>query len=158
VAPQGKAYFQSAQSKAFIDELSDLRGGDDADPATREPHSSASWQEKLLDYLRRLEAWDGSSESDEEDYFHQKCLLYKMVLLITPAGAQADQALFSYLKLLSQPKPISESRIEWLWHVNDLIRRINEKPADERMRLLNILSNSKNSVLQVYGDLAKASL
>jgi hypothetical protein len=157
-ATLSKPYFESAQSKALLAELRDLRGYDDDDPGTREPHTSASWQEKMLDYLRRLEAWEGSNESDEEDYFHQKCIFYKMLLLIAPAGTQSDQVLLSYLKLLSDPTAISESRVEWLWHVNELITSMNEKPGQERTRLLNIVTNSKNSILQIYGDLAKIDL
>ena len=151
-SPVVQAYFESSHAQSLLSELKDLRGDDDE---TREPYTSPSWQEKLLDYLRRLEAWDGSSESDEADYFHQKCMFYKMLLRMAPAGAQSDQVLFSYMKLLGQSRVINESRIEWLWHVNELIRYMNEKPPTERTRLLGIVTNSKNTILQVYGDLAK---
>ena len=157
-APLSKPYFQSSHASALLTELRDLRGYDDDEPAVREPHTSLSWQEKMLDFLRRLEAWDGGGETDEADYFHQKCILYKMLLRIAPAGAQAEQAVFSYLKLLNNSKVITESRVEWLWQVNELIRHLNEKSGDERMRLLNLLASSKNPVLQVYGDLAKIRL
>ena len=151
-------YFQSSHPSALLSELRDLRGYDDDEPANSEPHTSLSWQEKMLDFLRRLEAWDGSSETDEEDYFHQKCILYKMLLQIAPAGPQAEQVVFSYLKLLNNTKVITESRVEWLWQVNELIRYLNEKQGDERLRLLNLLAASKNPILQVYGDMAKISL
>jgi hypothetical protein len=153
-----RPYFQSEQSKALIAELRDLRGFDDDDPASREPYTSASWQEKMLDFLRRLEGWDASSESDEMDYFHQKCILYRMLFSIVPAGTQSDQVLFSYIELLSSSGAINDSRIEWLWHLNDLIRSINEKPSPERLRLLNIIANSKKPVVQAYGALAKVVL
>lgn len=156
--PLSKPYFQSSHTSALLSELRDLRGYDDDEPAMSEPHTSLSWQEKMLDFLRRLEAWDGSSETDDEDYFHQKCILYKMLLRIAPAGPQAEQVVFSYLKLLNNAKIITESRVEWLWQVSELIRYLNEKPGDERTRLLNLLANSKNPILQVYGDLAKLSL
>lgn len=157
-SPPIKAYFESSQSKNLMFDFRDLRGYDDDDPATREPYTSASWQEKMLEYLRLLEALDGSSETDAEDYFHQKCMLYRGLLRIVPAGPQSDHAVLSYLKLLGQPAVINESRIEWLWHVNELIRFIKEQPGAERVRLLNIIANSKNPVLQVYGDLAKVNL
>lgn len=156
-APAIKPYFESAQSRALVSELRDLRGYDD-DPASREPYTSASWQEKMLDFLRRLEGWDGSSESDEEDYFHQKCILYRTLFSIAPAGAQSDQVLFSYLELLTSSGAINESRIEWLWQVNDLIRSIKEKPVPERLRQLSIIENSKKPVVQAYGALAKVEL
>lgn len=156
--PLRKPYFQSTHASALLNELRDLRGYDDDEPAIREPHTSPSWQEKMLDFLRRLEAWDGSSEADEDDYFHQKCILYKMLLRIAPAGPQTEQVVFSFLKLLNNPKVLTESRVEWLWQLNELIRYLNEKPSDERLRLLNLLANSKNPILQIYGDLAKRSL
>ena len=156
--PRGKPYFQSSQTSALLNELRDLRGYDDDEPAMGEPHTSLSWQEKMLDFLARLEAWDGSSENDDEDYFHQKSIFYKMLLRIAPAGPLSEQVIFSYLKLLTNPKVINESRVEWLWHVNELIRYLNETPGDERMRSLNLLTNSKSPILQVYADLSKTSL
>jgi hypothetical protein len=102
--PLSKPYFQSSNASALLSELRDLRGYDDDEPANSEPHTSPNWQEKMLDFLRRLEAWDGSSETDDEDYFHQKCILYKMLLRIAPAGSQAEQVVFSYLKHLNNAK------------------------------------------------------
>jgi len=156
--PRRKPYFQSSDTSALLNELRDLRGYDDDEPSLREPHTSPSWQEKMLDFLGRLEAWNGNSEIDDEDYFHQKSILYKMLLRIAPAGPLAEQVVFGYLKLLNNPKVINESRVEWLWHVNELIRYLNETPGDERMRWLNLLANSKNPILQVYADLAKTNL
>lgn len=144
----------NASRKSVTIQMRDLRGYDD-EPAISEPHTSPSWQEKMLDFLRRLEAWNGSSETDEEDYFHQKCILYEMLLRTAPGGPQAEQVVFSYLKLLNNPKVITESRVEWSWRVNELSRYLNEKQGDERTRLLNLLANSKNPILQVYGDSAK---
>ena len=149
-------YFESNEANKLLSEFKSLRGYDDDDLTTREPKTSAAWHERMLDYLRTLEKWDGRGEANENDYFHQKCNLYLALLQIVPTGESLDQALLSYLKLLSKETPGSLSRIEWLLHSNDLFRWIRKKPVDERSHLLTIILNSKNSVLQVYAEATKA--
>lgn len=155
--PPKQEYFESPDSKRLQDNFKTLRGYDDVDPSAEELKSSASWQEKMLDYLRQLETWNSNSESSV-DSLHQKSNLYMALLQIVPAGNAADQVVVSYVKLLSQDSSMQESRIEWLWHVNDLIRYLRERPPRERNRLLGVIQDSKNPVLQVYVELTKANL
>ena len=107
--------FESPDSIRLHDNFRSLRGYNDDDPLTQESKTSASWQEKMLDYLRQLETWNSNTESSI-DYLHQKSNLYLALLQIVPAGDAADQVVVSYVKLLRQDASMQESRIEWLWH------------------------------------------
>jgi hypothetical protein len=156
--PVNKEYFESEEAKTLLSDFKNLRGYDDDEPSMREPKTSAAWQEKMLDYLRRLDAWEGRGETTEEDQFHQKCILYLALARIAPSGEQTDQVIFGYIALLSQSGPLAESRIEWLWHVHELIRFIRDRQNDEQVRLIDLLANAKNPVLQVYGELTKVNL
>lgn len=155
--PTQREYFESPDSKRLQDNFKSLRGYDEDDPSTQELKTSASWQEKMLDYLRELEMWNGNTESNV-DYLHQKSNLYMALLQIVPPGDAADQVVVSYVKLLSQDASMQESRIEWLWHVKDLIRYLRERPQRERNRLLGVAQDSKSRVLQAYVELSRANL
>jgi len=156
--PPQKQYFQSAESKKLLNDFKTLRGYDDDDPSIKESKTSAAWQQKMLDYLRQLNAWDGHGEASDQDQFHQKCNLYLALIQIVPAGEASNQVLLSYIKLLNQEGPIRESRIEWLWHSNALFRLVNKRPSNERSRMLEAILNSNSPVLQVYAELTKANL
>ena len=106
----------------------------------------------------RLLSRDRESEDNVQSLEQQIKQINYAYLRIAPTGTQAEQVVFSYFRLLNNTKVITESRVEWLWQVSELIRDLNEKPDDERMRLLNLLADSKNPILQVYGELAKARL
>ena len=97
----------------------------------------------MLDYLRELETWNSNTESNV-DYLHQKSNLYMALLQIVPPGEATDQVIVSYVEILSHDASMQESRIEWLWHVQDLIRYLRERPPRERNRLLGVIQNSKN--------------
>lgn len=153
-----REYFETNDANQLLTDFKSLRGYDDDDPATRESKTSAAWHERMLNYLRTLEEWDGRAEASEGDYFHQKCNLYLALLRVVPPGESLDQVLLSYLKLLSQGAPSSSSRIEWLLHSNDLFQFVRKKPRDERSHLLTIILNSKNRVLQEYAEVTKANL
>lgn len=151
-------YFESSEANKLLNDFKSLRGHDDDDPTTQESKTSAAWHEKMLEYLRKLEEWDGRGEAGENDHFHQKSNLYLALLQIVPPGESLDQALLSYLKLLGQGTPFNSSRIEWLLHSNNLFQFIGKKPVEQRSHLLSMMLNSKNPVLQVYAEGSKANL
>ena len=153
-----KEYFESPATRKLLDDFKALRGYDDDDPINKESTSSENWQQKLLDYLRRLEAWDGDPEGGREDYFHQKCILYRGLLTISPRGNPFDQVLLSYIKLLSQESIVQESRIEWLWNSMDLFKLVRERQGAERSHILTLILNSNSRYLQLYASLIKADL
>ena len=156
--PSSDEYFKSANARRLLEDFQVLRGYDDDDPINRESTTSAAWQEKMLEYLRKLEAWEGQAEATGIDYLNQKCNLYLALIKIVPPGEAIDQVLLSYIKLLSQESILRESRIEWLWHANDLFRFVQTRPRRERAKMLRVISNSKAPVMQAYAQLLNANL
>ncbi|HEU4508081.1 MAG TPA: hypothetical protein VFR78_07590 [Pyrinomonadaceae bacterium] len=156
--PSPDEYFKSALSHRLLEDFQSLRGYDDDEPINRESTTSPAWQEKMLDYLRKLEAWEGQTEANATDYFNQKCNLYLALINIVPSGDALDQVLLSYIKLLSQEGPLRESRVEWLWHTDELFRFVRRRAAGERSKMLRMIANSKTPALQVYAELVKANL
>ncbi len=151
-------FFESKDSSKLIMDFKSLRGYDDDEPDTKELKTSAAWQQKMLDYLRQLEAWDGRNENSEVDYFHQKCVLYLALARIAPPGEAGDQVMLSYINLLNQNTALRESRIEWLLHANELLGLVRDRQGDERAKLLDLLLYSKNPTLEVYARLIKAKI
>lgn len=151
-------YFESKESSKLSRELRELNGYEDDEPSTKEPKTSAAWQERMLIYLRQLENWDGERETSEIDYFHQKAVLYFALARIVPPGDLRDRVMTSYISFLNDAGVIKESRIEWLLHERELLGILQDKKGDESSKLLDSLMYSKNPILQAHARLIKANL
>lgn len=150
-------YFESKDTIKLSNDLKDLRGYDD-EPETKEPETSSIWQERMLNYLRQLEDWDGRGESSEIDYFHQKCVLYFALAKLVTEGPISDRVMTSYISFLYQPAILKESRIEWQLHARELLGLVQERKGEERAKLLASLVYSKNPILQMQARLISANI
>ena len=66
---------------------------------------SAEWQSQLSQLIRELASWVPNDEKSDEDYFHQKCVIYYALIKTIPTGTQydglRDEALRDFATLLS---------------------------------------------------------
>ena len=150
-------YFESKEAAKLSNDFKDLRGYDD-EPDTKQPETSSVWQERMLNYLRQLEDWDGRSESSEIDYFHQKSVLYFALAKLVTGGPMGERVMSSYINFLYQPTILKESRIEWQLHARELLGLVQERKGEERAKLLDSFAYSKNPILQIQARLISANI
>jgi hypothetical protein len=152
------SFYESGESAALLSDFKSLLRDEGDEPVTKEAKATTQWQQKMLDYLRQLEEWEGRDENSKLNCFHQKCVLYLGLSKIAPAGPAGDEVFLSYLKTLDQDAIMKESRIEWLLHAKELLQIVRESQGAQRSKLLELLIYSKNPVLCLYGGLMKADL
>lgn len=150
-------YFETKEAIKLSNDFKDLRGYDD-EPDTKESETSSVWQERMLNYLRQLEDWDGRGESSEMDYFHQKCVLYFALAKLVTGGPMVERVMTSYINFLYQPTILKESRIEWQLHARELLGLVQAREGAERAKLLDLLVYSKNPILQMQARLISANI
>jgi hypothetical protein len=131
-----------------------LKFGDGNKALTPEEKSSLEWQRQLTEVLNDLEGWGGAAEKTAADYFHQKSNLYRALLETTPEGPARMKVVASFVRFLREASVRQESHIEWMLHAKYLLSkaRAGDKSGAE---LLETLSNSGDSTLQVYSDFQK---
>lgn len=151
-------YYETRDSAKLLTDLKSLVTDDTDEPITEEMKAASQWQQKMLDYLGRLETWDGHDEPSSIDYFHQKCVLYFGLAKIVPPSAAREQVILSYVKTLNQDAIQKESRIEWLMHAKELFQIVRETKGVEHSKLLERLTYSNNPVLSLYARLMQANL
>jgi hypothetical protein len=153
------SYYRTLEAAKLMKDYKSLPWDDENNkPVTDETKATAEWQQRMLDYLTELEAWKGTSEDSEIDYFHQKSVLYFALAKLAPSGILREKVISSYLKTLSQSESQKESRIEWLLYAHQLLKSINAAQGEERARLSDLLIYAKDPALHLYGGLLKASL
>jgi hypothetical protein len=108
----------------------------------------------LSEFVSELASWNAADEKSEEDYFHQKSVIYYALLKIIPADDQydgvMDEALRDFATLLSTSPLQKEKPAEWYLHAKILLNRVNTAQPRERDKLTNLIYSSQSTVLHLY--------
>src|SRR5262249_32856847 len=148
------AYWTSAKSKSILSRVRKLRFSGPGKEFTEAEKQSAEWQSQLSELLKELASWSPEDEKSEEDYFHQKSVIYYALFKSIPADAQydgvRDEALRDFAGMLTSSPLQKEKPAEWFLHAKVLIDRVNKAQPEERDKLINLINSSRSNVLQLY--------
>jgi hypothetical protein len=81
--------------------------------------------------------------------------LYVNLLELVPPGPIRDYVLKSYVAFLNEFDLVRNSRIEWFWQANYLIRIVTSVDEEMRSKLIETLGVSRNPVLYLYTELGR---
>ena len=113
-------------------------------------------QEKLSDLLEEIDEWGKADDEDEIDLFHQKSLIYRLLLRESPISVIGETIVRKHLKLLNQNEIQKEYTSEWFLEFKDLRTEISElKSKEQQQKLVAILENSNISAVNIYLNLEK---
>jgi len=156
--PKMVSYYESVESAKLLSEFKSLRSDEKDQPISEAQMATAEWQQRMLEFLTELEAWSGTNEDSEMDYFNQKCVFYFSLAGIAPTGLLREKVIRSYIKILSQSELQKQDRIEWLLYANQLFQRVRSAERDEGANVVEILSYSQNPVMRLYAGLMRERL
>lgn len=158
-----EGYWTSAKSKSILSRMRKLRFASPGKEFNDQEKKSAEWQSQLSQLVTELASWTVGDEKSEEDYFHQKSVIYYALLKTIPADNQyegvLDEALRDFVTLLSSSPLQKEKPSEWFLHAKILIDRTNTAKSRERDKLMALINNSRSTILHLYvqkRDLLKA--
>jgi hypothetical protein len=147
-------YWKSPKGRAMLSQVKRLRFGSQAKELQEQQKQAAEWQSVLSQLLKDLGAWTAEDEKSEEDYFHQKSVVYYALLKTVPASEQyegvIDEALRDFASLLSSSPLQKEKPAEWFLHAKTLLDRVNKAQPREREKLTNLINNLRSTVLHLY--------
>lgn len=150
--PRAHAYWQSRKSQEFSDRIRTLRFGTGETPLSLAERKAFAWSAQLSDFLKEFESWKPDDEP-ADDFFHEKSILYTGLIELAPSGPERSKVVRSYSEFLGQNYFQRESRIEWVWHVDDLFEQIAS--ADDPSEVLEILLRSRDATLSLYARLER---
>ncbi|MFL6333974.1 MAG: hypothetical protein ACJ754_11735 [Pyrinomonadaceae bacterium] len=148
-------YWSTPEAKKLLMGAKSLRFGTGKTKLTDAQKMLPEWQTELAEYLNELESWGSETESSEADYFHQKCVLYGALVNIVPEGPGREQVVGSLVGFLKDNFVQRESRVEWLWQANSLIRLMQPAKGEGDMGVLERLSVSGDTNLRLYAELSR---
>lgn len=148
-------YWTTSQGEKMLREARRLRFGGKETALSLEERQTDAWQQSLLNFVQALETWKAEFEASEEDYFFQRCNMYRVLVDICPDGAQRDLVLRSYGSYLKETSGKYKGRIEWVFQVKEYLRALRGKEVQTRERSLDPLENSTDIGLRIYAQLTQ---
>lgn len=149
-------YWTSAKSKRVLAAMRKLRFKANGDELKTPEKRFADWESQLSQLIRELASWSPTDEKSEEDYFHQKSVIYSALIDSLPAENQydalRDEALRDFTNLVSTSELQKQQPAEWFLHAKILIDRAKTAKSSERDKLLTFIYNSHSTVLRLYAQ------
>ena len=149
-----EVYWTSAKSKSILSAIRRLRFKSAGNEFNAQEKESAEWQSQLSELMKELAFWVSNDEKSEEDYFHQKCVIYYALLKAIPADNQynglRDEMLRDFANLLTTSQLEKQKPAEWFLHAKVLIDRANTAQFSERDKLIALIYNSRSTILHLY--------
>ncbi|MGA9769536.1 MAG: hypothetical protein WBV94_10880 [Blastocatellia bacterium] len=148
-------YWQSHKSQEFLAKAQKLNLGIDNKRISDTERNTADWRSKVNDFVKDMANWHKEDEKSEEDYFHQKCILYVGLLDVLMLGSTRDYVMKNYVSLLNEFDLQRDSRIEWFWQARHIIQIVTTAPGEIRSKLMGELDVSRNTILYLYTELGR---
>ena len=149
-------YLAFGKSGQIFRKFRELQNWEEENKTISEIKESLDWQEAFSNLVEEIDDWKKSSGEDEIDLFHQKSLVYRLLLNEAPTVSLKEIVIKKYLKLLNLREIQKEFVLEWFLEFNDLLGEIGEiKSTEERQKLFDVVKNSNNTAISIYLDLEK---
>jgi hypothetical protein len=153
-APSNHPFWQSSPAKELLVSIKKLRFGTGGTPLSVSERETLEWNTQLSDFLTELESWTPTDSEDMEDAFHEKCVLYIGLIDLIPPGQEQSKVIRRYVTFLEVNSFEGTNRIEWLWHVEDLLQRVSAGKEDKgKTVVLEAFRNSRDPTLNLYARL-----
>ncbi len=155
ISSRPDAFWKSDQAKRLFTMGVHLRFKDAGSLYTDAERDTPEWYLKLTDFMKELADWQASDEKDEASFFHQKAIIYEMLVELTPRGAERDKLIQSYVDFVANSELQREKPVEWYFHAQSLLTRVRSENGGEPAKIAAAFVNSGNPVLALYMDLDK---
>lgn len=149
------AFWKSDQAKRLFSLGVRLRFKENGNLYSDAERDTPEWYLQLTDYTKELGDWGASDEKDEATYFHQKAIIYEMLVELTPRGAERDKLIQTYVDFVANSGLQREKPVEWFFHAQSLLTRVRGENGGEPVKIAAAFVNSGNPVLALYMDLDK---
>jgi hypothetical protein len=104
---------------------------------------------ELSNFLNSLENWALMSEASEEDYFHQKAIVYQALFEIAGEGALGDRVVDSFVHFLTSSNLQRQNPVEWLSRARGAVNRLRSAHPNQTAKILAAYRSSGNAVLRL---------
>ena len=137
--PEVQAFWQDSEAEALWLQFAerDVDGGGSAEPKM-----------SPAEMAYQVSMWQRPGAMAEEDFFHQKLLLYERLARTLPAGARRQEVVGMCIAFVGDSPMQGRAPAEWLWHVAALMR-------DDVVRedVLRAMGEAGDLALRSYAEL-----
>jgi hypothetical protein len=137
-------YWTTPKSKALLERIRHLG-------EAKGSVSVTAWTDAVRDLLGALGEWTPADEASAEDYYYQRCLIYRRLLELLGPGDLRALVLAEFRLYLEQSYSSFVDKTEWFAPVSDYFNA--RKGNTYALRLTGDLAISSNSIINVYSTL-----
>jgi hypothetical protein len=154
-------HWQSPKASVLLMRIKKLRFGSGHTPLTATERESINWQSDMEDFLKDFDNWKKEDERSEEDYFHQKCVLFRSLIELIPKEAAREDLIRAFVEFLNNFDLNRGSRIEWFWQARFLLKDTPNLDGSSvsapdhvvrRSDKLPLVENTRNRILYLYAQ------
>lgn len=157
-------HWQSPKSSSLLTKIKRLRFGSGKTPLTVAERETLAWQSEVDSFLKDMAEWKKEDEESEEDYFHQKCSLFRALIELVPRKTDREDIIRDFVGFLNSFDLSRGSRIEWFQQARFLLE---DKPHLENYdgsapvyiirhsEMMSVANITKSPVLYLYLQLDK---
>jgi len=153
--PKFEHYWQSSEAKQIFELCLKLRTGADGNYLPEAARNTREWKRQLGDFLTQIALWQPAHENSEEDFYHQKAIVYEALIELTPPGDIRGRVLGDYMAFLKTANLQQQNPVEWYWHVRSTLNRVRPTQPAEAQRLLDAFAVSGNVMLALEAMLER---
>ncbi len=157
-ASRADGFWKSDEGKRLLARGVQLRIKENGTLYTDAERDTPEWYEKLTDYMTDLANWKASDENDEASFYHQKAIVYEMLVELIPRGPERDKAIQAYVDFVASSNLQRERPAEWFFHAQSLLDRVRNTNTGEPLKIAAAFENSGNPVLVLYVELDRSKL
>jgi hypothetical protein len=143
-------YWTTTKGRSLLQAAKGLRFAVDGHCLSIEERKTEEWQQKLLGFLDQLDNWDAASESSEDDYFQQRCNMYRVLVDLCPDDPQRDAVLRAYGSYLKESNRGYKGRIQWISPVKDYLKIVQQQKMVHSS--LDPWLSSSDNMLRLYAE------
>lgn len=147
-------YWATPRARNLLQLAKELRFAPDGRRLAPEERTTEEWHRKLLTFIDQLEGWDATSELSEDDYFQQRCDMYRVLVDLCPDDLQRDAVLRAYGSYLKETNNTYKGRIDWILQVKDYLKILRTKSGEMVKSSLDPWLSSSDNTLRIYAELA----
>jgi hypothetical protein len=140
-------YWQTGQGQRIFEECLKLRQGPAGNTVSDATRRSREWTRQLTDFLNTLANWRPNDESSEEDYYHQKAIVYEALIELAPSGDLSGRIIAEFVDFLKSSNVQQSNAVEWFWHARSTVKRVAAGHPEQAAQLLAAYRASGNIVL-----------
>lgn len=151
---KAQPFWQSNSAKNILEAAKALRFGSGGLRSGAE-RQSPEWLQQLTDFRTQLGDWRRDDSETEAIFYHEKSLVYEVLVELTAPGDEHDKILNEYISFAENSSLQQDKPVEWYSGLHATLERMRTTTGGEPNKMLDAFQASGNPILVLQAELQR---